>query len=324
MLADFEEVQGIDKLKIIKFKGLSDLAELEFSLMNVIVSPGNFGKTTLLMAVAMATDFNKQNRVVRVAEAFRGRNEKLFEKILHILYDKDGEFIYELQSEFGGFILHKSLIGIFSKNKFCGEYFSHLKNEELCIDNNYKADLTVSRGAKEIDSKNGIAGYDFAYFDFSGEYRYKILEYKNDVMRKIIEDYILSFEDFVDEIYIKNGKHYIKHLKLGECTAEILGSSLVKCLEFSDFCDKNQKKVLLIDNLDSNVSPDVYRIFIKMLLAHLVNTGSQFFVTAKDRKFGELLIEEVKSADLYRYTSFIDIYRDDNGIGIKNILGKDF
>ena len=92
MLADIDEIFCIDKLKIMNFRGLYDIPAFEFKLMNVICSPGNFGKTSILMAIALATDYDNYKQILKVADSFCGSKEKTFEKFVHMLKKCDNRF----------------------------------------------------------------------------------------------------------------------------------------------------------------------------------------------------------------------------------------
>ena len=83
------KVKNINSLKIENFRGLHNTSEIEFKGINIIASPGNFGKTSLLQAIVTAFNYDDGAQLLYVANLFKKSKCRDYDMLRQLLYKED-------------------------------------------------------------------------------------------------------------------------------------------------------------------------------------------------------------------------------------------
>ncbi len=304
---------AIDELEVIRFRGLVKLPVLKFNLINVIVSPGNFGKTSLLQAIYTSMGYDHGEQIMHAASFFKNTRCRDFDYFKQLVSPYENDiFGYNLSVCSNGIHINKRMLGRFETDKcFKGSYFADVNNDALNFFNKYKGNVCFRRDEKvKVNPK--VVYPDFAYFDFDSNYRPLPTGLKDPDIKAFALNYLSWLDKDVHGIFMRDHKFWIRHFKLGNIPAEMFGSAALKFIEFCEFCSKNKGKTLFVDNIDSYLTPPVWHDYCEMLLAALTVTGSQVFMTARSREFGELAVERMKQALHYDKINYINIRRTED------------
>lgn len=309
----------ISSLKIERFRGLQDINDINFNIINTIVSPGNFGKTSLLQALVTAMNYDYGQQIFYTAHLFKKTKCRDYDMLSQLLYESNGLSFYALSAVFGDVEIKKELKGNFSKNKksFSGIYNASITSKNQNMTNSVENEINFSREKQEVCYNSGLCFPPVIYYDFETGCECEINEFRNNYLRKCIESFLRRFDSDITKVYMKNRKYMVSHGKHGEIVADTLGSAVKRFIEFVNFCDKNQGKIMIIENTDCLCVEACYSFLAEFLIPVILETGCQTFLTARSRSFGKNILESAKKSDAESFVNYIDIYKDEDKIKIR-------
>lgn len=309
----------ISSLKIEAFRGLKNLPVIDFNRINIIASPANFGKTSLLQAVITAMNCDNGEQILYVANLFKRTKCRDFDEFKSLLYRNENIVGYDISATFGDVEMTKKLSGVFLKgeNRFIGDYSANIRCKSQNIYTDVHKNLDFNRDSNGEYYNSHICFPPIAYFDFEITNVCEMTSLKNKNISSYIESYLLHFDSDITKVFIKNRKFYIRHLKFGDIPADILGSALNKCMEFANFCDKNQGKILFVENADCVCVEDSYRFFADFLIAVALEMKCRIFITTRSRILGSRLLDAAKADNAGRLVKLINLYREEDKISVK-------
>ena len=140
-------------------------------------------------------------------------------------------------------------------------------------------------------------------------------------MRAYLKGFMNRYDINIKDVFIKNRKYRINHLENGIMTADSYGTTFRRMFEFVNYCDKTRGNILIIENADCFCVKESYDAFSELLLAVSFETKCQTFISARNREFGEIIIQKAINSSDKESVSHIDIYKDEERFKIKIMKG---
>jgi len=222
-------LESISSLKIENFRGLHDTPEIEFKKMNIIASPGNFGKTSFLQAVVTSMNYDEGTQILYTAHLFKKSKCRDYDVLRQLLYKGENFYTYRISAKFEDIRIKKSLEGVFLKNnqEFIGSYSAELESDCFNSVNRINNEISFKRQAEEGYIYRGLI-MDDEIVGFTGSRKqgdrvflsklYLLEKYHGLGLGKILMDDCISLYPECSSVYLtvnKNNSSYNIYRHLG-------------------------------------------------------------------------------------------------------------
>lgn len=313
-------MKSISSLKIENFRGLHNTLEINFKKINVIASPGNFGKTSLLQAIVTSMNYDNGNQILYTASLFKKSKCRDYDMLRQLLYKDENFYSYSLCAKFHDIEIKKKLKGVFIKNnqKFIGNYEATLESGSFNTINKTDREIYFVRDVEVNYIDSEICSPKIMYFDFETGCECELNDFTNENIRAYLKGFMNRFDMDIKDAFIKNRKYRINHKQNGIMTADSYGTAFKRIFEFANYCDKTKGDVLIIENADCFCAKESYSAFADFLVSVSCETKCQTFFSVRSRDFGKIIVQNAMNSLDEENVNYIDIYKDEDEIKIKN------
>ena len=298
-----------ERIHINSFKGMKSVYIDSPKKINIIISYGNFGKTSFLEALGIML---QPESIARSYNYFLKNYRNNYFVAYEEFFSKDKKI--ELSWNFGGLEFFDRLIGEFETNGFSGYHYSQIENENLNIKKINSGVAVISANQKAFFEEKALFDVKLQKLDFLKVRRYNTVQGLAD---KFYKQYILDFikcfnEDVIDIITdtqkgifikLKNGKRHF---------SGYLGDFLCNSAYMENAIGYAKDGIVIIDDVDAMVTNKNAEAFANMFLASVYKSNCQIFVTMRESLMLDAMLKILKRSGRLQTLSVTVLYKNEN------------
>ena len=298
-----------EKIHINSFKGMKNVFIDAPKKINVIVSYGNFGKTSLLEALGIMLEPESNARSYNYfLKNYRNNYFEAYEDF----FSKDKKI--ELSWNFGGLDFFDRLIGDVEDNHFSGYHYSQIENENLNIKKITSDVVEIFANQKAFLTEKPLFDAKSQKLDFLKVKRYNIVQgFTDKFYKQYILDFINRFNEDVIDIVTDTQKGIFIKLKNGERHfCGYLGDFMCSCAYMENAIGYAKDGIVIIDDIDAMITNKNAEAFSNMFMASVYKRNCQTFITMRESLMIDAILKNSKDCGLLNTIDVVVLYKNEN------------